>query len=268
MNRVERNALVVANLPLVGYLVSDLCSRASHLSRDDLASVGAIALITSADAFDASLGVPFGAYARRRIVGAFADQMRSDDWASRTARRRIKETLAIQETLTASLGRTPSVAEVASALGVDRESAAEALADASRNLTSLDDTIADYLAAATETPEETVLREERTRVLRAVVEALPERMRYIIEQVYFAERSVKELAEEFGITHSAVSQQRTEAIRMMRVGLAERYSDDSDGVDEAAVQVAPVRREAYLSRLSDRLGFSRDLGLEWRSAAS
>jgi len=38
VNRNERNALVVENLPLVGYLVSDLCSRATHLSRDDLAS--------------------------------------------------------------------------------------------------------------------------------------------------------------------------------------------------------------------------------------
>ncbi|MET1016487.1 MAG: flagellar biosynthesis protein FliA, partial [Leifsonia flava] len=47
MNRIERNALVVENLPLVGYLVSELCGRATHLSRDDLASVGAIALITS-----------------------------------------------------------------------------------------------------------------------------------------------------------------------------------------------------------------------------
>ena len=59
MNRVERNEMVTQHLPLVGYLVSDLCSKASHLSRDDLASAGAIALITSADSFDPDLGVPF-----------------------------------------------------------------------------------------------------------------------------------------------------------------------------------------------------------------
>ena len=101
MNRAERNKLVVENLPLVGYLVSEVWAKARHLSRDDLASAGALALITSADAFNPDLGVPFGAFARRRIIGAFADDMRSSDWATRSARRRIKETVAVQETLAA-----------------------------------------------------------------------------------------------------------------------------------------------------------------------
>ena len=45
MNKTERNAMVVQNLPLVGYLVSEVCARATHLSRDDLASAGALALV-------------------------------------------------------------------------------------------------------------------------------------------------------------------------------------------------------------------------------
>ena len=80
-NREERNRLVEANLPLVGYLARDLHARATHVSLEELASVGALALVTAADAFDPALGVPFGAYARRRILGAFADEMRSMDWA-------------------------------------------------------------------------------------------------------------------------------------------------------------------------------------------
>ncbi|WP_426517254.1 hypothetical protein ACPPVQ_20085 [Diaminobutyricibacter sp. McL0618] len=51
MNRSDRNKLVIGNLPLVGCLVSDRCARASHLSRDDLASAGALALVTAADAW-------------------------------------------------------------------------------------------------------------------------------------------------------------------------------------------------------------------------
>ena len=38
MNLEERNQLAVKNLPLVGYLVSDICRKAPHLSRDDLAA--------------------------------------------------------------------------------------------------------------------------------------------------------------------------------------------------------------------------------------
>ena len=227
MNRSERNKLVVENLPLVGYLVSEVWAKARHLSRDDLASAGSLALITSADAFDPALGVPFGAFARRRIVGAFADEMRSNDWATRMARRRIKETRHVQETLAAALGRSATVDEVAAALGVDRETALAGLADSDRTLTALDDTTAEFLVADTVLPEESLLSAERLAYLRAAVVALPERMRLIVEQVYFQDRSVKDIAADLGITHSAVSQQRSEAIRLLRDGLGTHYADDA-----------------------------------------
>ena len=252
MNRSERNSLVIENLPLVGYLVSEVWAKARHLSRDDLASAGALALITSADAFDASLGVPFGAFARRRIIGAFADEMRSNDWATRMARRRIKETRHVQETLAAALGRSATVDEVAAALGVDRETALAGLADSDRTLTALDDTTAEFLVADTVLPEESLLSAERLAYLRAAVVALPERMRLIVEQVYFQDRSVKDIAADLGITHSAVSQQRSEAIRLLRDGLGTHYADDAELEYTPESTVAPARRSAYLSRLADQ----------------
>ncbi|SDJ99674.1 RNA polymerase sigma factor for flagellar operon FliA [Cryobacterium psychrotolerans] len=251
MNRAERNKLVVENLPLVGYLVSEVWAKARHLSRDDLASAGALALITSADAFNPDLGVPFGAFARRRIIGAFADDMRSSDWATRSARRRIKETVAVQETLAAALGRTATVDEIAAALGVDRETAAAGLADASRTLSTLDDTTAEFLVADTALPEESLLSEERLAYLRAAIAALPENMRLVVQQIYFDDRPVKDIAAELGITHSAVSQQRAEAIRLLRDGLGTHYSDDSDTAYVPESRVAPARRSAYLARLAD-----------------
>jgi RNA polymerase sigma factor for flagellar operon FliA len=251
VNRNERNALVVENLPLVGYLVSEVWAKATHLSRDDLASAGAVALITSADAYKPELGIPFGAFARRRIIGAFADEMRAGDWATRGARRRIKETLAVQETLTAGLGRTPSIDEIASALGVDREEAAAGLADAARVVAPLDDGIADILVADIALPEESLLSAERLRYLTAAVEALPEKMRLIVQQVYFDDRSVKDIAEELGITHSAVSQQRAEAIRLLRDGLETHYSEEP-GEHAPVSRIAPAARSAYLARVATR----------------
>ena len=264
MNKTERNALVVQNLPLVGYLVSEVWAKATHLSRDDLASAGAVALITSADVFDPTLGIPFGAFARRRIVGAFADEMRSNDWASRGARRRIKETLAVKETLTAALGRTPSVDEIASSLGVDRNEVTAGLTDAARTVSTLDNTTAEFLIADTALPEESLLSAERLHYLAAAVEALPERMRMIVRQIYLEDRTVTEIADTMGITHSAVSQQRSEAIRLLRDGLETHYSDsyfaDSPNRGNRAIgtdlafrpvsRIAPAARSAYLARVA------------------
>jgi len=249
VNRTERNTLVVENLPLVGYLVSDLCARATHLSRDDLASAGAVALVTAANAYDPTLGIPFGAYARTRIVGAFADEMRASDWATRSARKRIKETTAVQESLTAALGRTPSVDEIANALGVDRETATAALSDASRTITTIDETTESFLISEAASPEEVLLAGEQTAYVRAAVEALPERMRYVVQAIYFDDRTVTEVAEELGITHSAVSQQRSEAIRLMREGMATHYADEGDP-EVIEAKTSQARRSAYLARLA------------------
>ena len=128
----ERNRLIVENLPLVGYLASETHARATHVPREDLVSAGALALVTAADAFDPDLGVPFGAYARRRILGAFADEMRSMDWAPRGVRSRIKETTRVQDALSAALGRQASIAEIATTMGVSQGEVSSALADAAR----------------------------------------------------------------------------------------------------------------------------------------
>lgn len=252
MNRVERDALVVQNLPLVGYLVAEICMRADHLSREDLTQVGAIALIQCAESFDEGLGVPFGAYARRRIKGAFADELRRDDWATRGARTRMGELAAVKETLTGALGRVPRVEELAVAMGVDRAAVEASQQDAARSVTPLTDVIADMVAATSHGPEEAIVVAEREDFLGHAVAALPEKMRYVVEQVYYHDRSVKELAEELGSSHSAVSQQRTEGMRLLRDGLERHYLATSGPASPAHARIAAARREDYLAELGTR----------------
>jgi RNA polymerase sigma factor FliA len=261
VSRDARNDLVRDNLAIVGYLVNEVARKATHVSRDDLASAGALGLLMAAGSYDPSLGVPFGAFARRRILGAIADEMRSADWATRTARRRIKDSLLVQESLQNALGRAPSVDEIAESLGVDRKSAVEALSDAGRSITALDPSAADLIAADVANPEDSLLETERTRYLKAAIESLPDRPRYIVEQIYYHDRSVGELADELGLTHSAVSQQRSQAIKLMRDGLEAHYSDG--GAAEVHSTIAPARRAAYLARLAENaaMGASPAVGM-------
>ncbi|ALE93445.1 flagellar biosynthesis protein FliA [Arthrobacter alpinus] len=262
MNREERDYLVVQNLPLVGYLVSEICMRASHLSRPDLAQVGAVALIQCAESFDASLGVPFGAYARRRIKGAFADELRREDWATRGARSRMSELALMQETLSGALGRVPSTDELAGALGVERAAVEASQLDAARSVTPLTDVITDLVAATSQTPEELVLQNEHEAFLGEAVAALPQRMQYIVEQIYYRDRTVKELAEELGSSHSAVSQQRAEAMRLLRDGIERHYLATADARSQPHARIAASRREDYLADLGSRTlgGATRLLG--------
>ena len=253
MDQEARNQLVVENLPLVGYLASDVSAKATHLSREDLASVGAIALITAAKAFDPDQGVPFGAYARRRIIGAFADDMRSNDWATRGARKRITETRSVQEALTAALGRTPTIAELSEAMGTDQETTLAALTDSARTVVSIDDAMNDYLRSADLTPEESILDAEHVLVVRQAVDALPENLRSVIERIYFRGATVKELATEMGITHSAVSQRRTAAMKLLHEALQSQYLVEAAPLEaQNLTRAGAQRRESYLNEFQAR----------------
>ncbi len=133
---------------------------------------------------------------------------------------------------------------------MDRAEAGSALEDASRTVSTLDDVTAEFLVSETESPEGAILTSERLTFLRAAVATLPEKMRYVVEQIYFEDRSVKELAEELGATHSAVSQQRAEAIRLLSDGIATHYADD-DVPYVAQSRISPTRRTAYLTTLGN-----------------
>jgi len=236
----QDDKLVVDHLPLVGYVVSDVAGRADHLSRDDLAAAGAVALVEAARAFDPERGVPFGAYARERIAGAVRDEMRRADWAGRGARRQITDTLRAEERLTAALGRTPTTAELADTLGVDRATAAQGLGFARRTVTSLDESFVEVVSPQL-SPAEVAMMRERLGLLHQAIEALPERLRTIVEEVYLKDRPVTEVAAELGVTHGAVSQQRSQAIALLRRALNSVYEEQP-----AEPATASPRAVAYL----------------------
>jgi RNA polymerase sigma factor for flagellar operon FliA len=259
-----RNRLVVENLPLVGYLVSDLCARATHLSREDMASAGALGLVLAADSFDPSVGVPFGAYARRRITGALMDELRSLDWAGRGTRKRMKALQAMVETLSARLGRAPTEDELAAALGLTLDQVRATFADAARTVEPLD-AAADSLVAETAAPEDTVLARERALFVGAAVAALPERLRHIVTEIYLEGRAVKDVAAGLGLTSSAVSQQRSEALRLLRDGLELHFADEPspDGTGPVGADrrgSGSSRRSVYLEGFAEAARGLRHVG--------
>jgi RNA polymerase sigma factor for flagellar operon FliA len=255
MPRRERNQLVIDHLHIVRAATAVIASRLTQVSRDDLASAGAYALVRAAEKFDASLGVPFGAFARGRVTWALQDELRAMDWAPREVRARAKEMTQVRDRLAAALGRTPTLAEIAQHAGDDVASVRQALADAERTVASLDALDPGDIAWSGVLPEEAVLQSERDAFLRRCVDALPERKRFIVRAIYFDERSVKEVAAQLGVSHAAVSQQRAEAVRMLRDALDRHYPDGHDparptGGAAGASRSSRVAVDAYLDRVA------------------
>lgn len=251
MPQRARNQLVVDHLYIVGVATAQLASRLTHVSRDDLASAGSLALIRAADAFDPELGVPFAAYATGRVKWALRDELRSMDWAPRDVRNRARQTTRVRETLAASLGRTPLASEIAAVMGIEPTAVRESLADAELlTVTSLDAADASELAWPGFLPDELAISTERDALLHRAIEALPERRRHIVRAIYFEDRTVGQLAAELGVSHAAVSQQRAEGVRMLRDALERHYADERQSRPSPVSRSAAPILEAYFARVA------------------
>jgi len=253
--------LVTANLPLVGYLVSEILARVpAHVRRDDLTSAGYLALTQAARAFNPGRGVPFGRYAAMRIRGALIDELRGLDWASRGVRTRARTIDAAREQLTVSLGHPPGDAQVAAHLKVDAEDVRAVTGDVHRaGVLSLQDVsdrvdLDGVLSGHEPAPEQSLLYRERLGYLGDAVAALPERLRRVIEGTFFGDRPAAELAAELGVTESRISQMRTEALGMLRDGMNSQLDPDLVAPPERPGGCSDRRREAYYAVIAARPG--------------
>ncbi len=255
------NALVESHLALVGYSVNELLARVpSHVSRSDLMSAGAMALVRASRSFDDTKGVPFARYASLRIRGALVDELRSMDWASRGARRRARAASNAADALAGRLGRTPTREEIAQAMGVSAHEVQTAQADAETRVLSMDafdGAVGATIVDSTVGPLDALVGAERIEYLRAGVECLPDKLAYVVEQLFFQDRPVADVADEMGLTRSRISQLRSEALGLLKEGLQANLDSDAVPAVDPKAGVVDRRRKAYSAAVAARAAESR-----------
>jgi RNA polymerase sigma factor for flagellar operon FliA len=254
----RREDIVQKHMPLVGHLVREMLARVpAHVNRDDLMSAGYAALVGAARGFDDERGVPFARFAAARVRGALLDELRGLDWASRSVRQRARRTDAARQELTAELGRTPTLQEVADRLGCTTEDIASADDDVQRAVVFSLQGFAtagaeDIVTEPSAGPEEMLIRRERLGYLRHAIDALPERLRVVVQGYFFDERPMAQIALDLGVTESRVSQLRAEALGLLRDGLNTHL--DPALAAQGAVKEGCVarRRAAYYDEIGER----------------
>jgi len=276
----ELEELIRAHMPLVGHLVREMLSRLpSHVQRDDLTSAGLAALVTAGKSFDAERGIPFARFATTRIRGALLDELRGQDWASRSVRHRARQTDTARQQLTAMLGRTPTATELAEALGVGVNEVTSVEEDVQRAVVlSLQGftagTAEDMVTERTPGPEDMLLHRERIGYLYDAVQALPERLRLVVSRYFLEEKPMADIADELGVTESRVSQLRAEALTLLKDGMNTQLDPEMVSTSERPDGCVARRRATYYAEvasrgsLSSRLAMTNHQGLPVKKAAA
>lgn len=255
------NELAEAHLPIVDHVVRQLASRfPGHVDRDELRAAGAAGLVDAAHRYDSSTGVPFPRYANIRVRGAVLDATRSLDWAPRRARRGARELEAVDQGLRNRLQREPTDDEVAAELGVqvtevrERRSAqlTGALLALDRPVGAFDgetSTLGELIVEQDGAwlPDEALQHSELTGTLRTAIALLPDELNRALTAYHFDGRSLRDIADELGVTEARISQLHLEALRALQAYFATTFEDVTPPPEDAP---GKRRRAAYVSQVA------------------
>jgi RNA polymerase sigma-B factor len=217
-----REALILRHSGLVRSIARRYSRRG--LPYEDIVQAGYIGLIQAVDRYDPDRGVPLHAYAARMIAGEIMHHFRDRGWSVRVPRplqelgRRL---LTLNEQLGHQLGRSPTTAELAEAVGAPVDEVAEAL-------TVRRAFFAEPLAEPAPGSDDGVASEplgfddpgfdgvENRQALAAAMRSLPPRERTIVGLRFFEGLSQAEIAGRMGISQMLVSRLLRASLEQMR----------------------------------------------------
>ncbi len=219
-DKAARDRLVEENMGLVWSIVRRFAGRGCET--EDLFQIGSIGLIKAIDKFDTSYDVRFSTYAVPMIAGEIRRFLRDDGMikVSRSVKEMGIKVSAAREKLAGTLGREPTLEEIAGSVGASREEVAASL-EAGAQVESLyapaggDDTnlsLLDRLSQESRENEEVLDR----MVLKKLLGSLGEKERELIVRRYFYGQTQTKIAGPMGISQVQVSRMEKRILKKMR----------------------------------------------------
>lgn len=216
-----RAQLVEENVGLIWCVVRRFLGRG--VESEDLFQIGSIGLLKAIDKFDFSFDVKFSTYAVPMISGEIQRFLRDDGIikVSRSLKELAYKAFLAREKLQENLHREPTLEELASDLGVEKEELAMAM-EASSEVESLYKPV--YQKDGNEVPlleklEEKDCQEEKVlnrMLLSTLLEELGKEERQLIYLRYFSNKTQTEIGQELGISQVQVSRMEKKILRRMR----------------------------------------------------
>lgn len=226
--QLSLDALIRQYAPLVRRIAQHMMAKLPpSVELDDLIQVGMIGLADALSRYEANQGVQFETFASQRIRGAMLDELRGNDWMSRSARKGQKDIEAAIRRLEQTLGHPPKESEIAREMALELAEYQELLGKVrGTQLIYLEDigqggdegeNFLDRHVADAEADPFAQLRDHRLRqALVQAIENLPEREKYVMSMYYEHDMNLKEIAAVLEVTESRISQLHSQAIARLR----------------------------------------------------
>jgi len=219
-------AIVRRHLPLVRDVAYGIASRhPPRVEFEELVSWGMEGLLDAYQRYRPDKHASFRTYARFRVRGVILDNLREHDWLSRTARKKAVLLDRTRARLEGLLGRTPREDEVAAALQVDVAALRAMTTQTEFGTVSFEDLgrsdhgrgeVDQHMPDRDSDPLRALLEHERARLIAAALRRLPAKEFTALDLYYRRDLTMREVAEELGLSESRVSQLHSQAVERLR----------------------------------------------------
>jgi len=218
--RRAREEMITGNLRLVLSVIQRFAGRGENL--DDLFQVGVVGLIKAIDGFDNEVGVRFSTYGVPMILGEVRRFLRDGApvHVSRSMRDTAYHAMQVKEELTNTLGREPTVEEIAERLGTPKENVVLAL-EAIVEPVSLYEPVFSDGADTVYVMDQVGDRSDdhdwlEELAFKEALKKLSDREKKILSLRYFRGKTQMEVADEIGISQAQVSRIEKAAINSIK----------------------------------------------------
>lgn len=219
-----RDTLVNCNIRLVWSVVQRFINRGYE--PEDLFQIGCIGLLKSVDKFDLSYDVKFSTYAVPMIIGEIQRFLRDDGTlkVSRSLKELANKVRKTRDELSRTLGRMPTIKEVAAELGITPEDVVLAQ-EANKPPTSIHETVfendGDPITLMDQIADDTQDKWFEKLALNEAIGALSERERLIVYLRYYRDQTQSEVAARLGISQVQVSRLEKKILQSIKDQIAQ-----------------------------------------------
>lgn len=220
MTCVNSSPIVLADLLDIVEIALATVSRRlpAHVGRDDLASVGKLALITLvAQATGPSNEVR--AYCYVRVRGAMLDELRRLDALPRNRRDEANAVARAQAAMTTKLGRPPTSGELVSETGLPAAAVHSAMAALAAEAELQDVEWSTLPDTESPSPVEFVEQSDMQANLRAALDRLPANQALALRRYYLEDATLDDIAIELGVSRERARQVREAGEKKLRADL-------------------------------------------------
>ena len=212
-----RETLVRENIALVKYVVKRFLERGAEY--EDLFQYGCLGLLKAIDRFDPAYAVQFSTYAVPVIMGEIRRYLRDEGpiHISRTINEQARRAEKYVAEFTAREQRAPTLDEIATDLGLDREDALLAINSKNR-IRSLHEPVGGdgELRLMDTLGTETMAAVDQRLTLVKLLRDLEPQERTLIIRRYIQSRTQTQIAREMGISQVQVSRLESRILKRMR----------------------------------------------------